>query len=95
MPIGREPHRSVAALRRLGMPLRILIGIVCVLGGVLGFLPILGFWMVPIGLALLSVDFPPVRRLWRRLQLFYGRRIRPVFRRRKRPEETDGVGPGV
>ena len=79
----RAPHRRVAALRKLGKPLRILFGLLCVAGGVLGFLPVLGFWMIPIGLAILSVDFPPVRRLWRRLQLFWGRRIRPLFRRKK------------
>jgi hypothetical protein len=28
------------------------------LGGVFGFLPILGFWMLPLGLVLLSVDLP-------------------------------------
>ena len=33
--------------------------------GLLGFLPIVGFWMVPLGLVVLSVDFPPVRRFRR------------------------------
>jgi hypothetical protein len=28
----------------------------------LGFLPVLGFWMLPIGLALLAYDVPPMRR---------------------------------
>jgi hypothetical protein len=28
------------------------------LGGVFGFLPILGFWMLPLGLVLLAVDLP-------------------------------------
>jgi hypothetical protein len=37
-----------------------------VAGGVLGFLPVLGFWMVPVGLAILAVDLPPVRRAQRR-----------------------------
>ena len=27
-------------------------------GGVLGFLPILGFWMLPLGLAVLAIEFP-------------------------------------
>ena len=45
--------------------LRILLGLVLIVGGVLGFLPILGFWMVPLGIVILSVDLPPVRR-WRR-----------------------------
>ncbi|MDQ2805153.1 MAG: hypothetical protein M3Y41_21680 [Pseudomonadota bacterium] len=31
-------------------------------GGVLGFLPILGFWMVPLGLLLLAKDLPVLRR---------------------------------
>ncbi len=45
--------------------LRILIGCGLILFGVLGFLPILGFWMIPLGLLVLSVDLPTVRR-WRR-----------------------------
>ena len=45
--------------------IRIPIGIVLILGGLLGFLPILGFWMIPLGLVVLSVDIPAVRR-WRR-----------------------------
>ena len=32
------------------------------IGGVFGFLPILGFWMFPLGLALVIADFPPLRR---------------------------------
>ena len=34
-------------------------------GGLLGFLPVLGFWMIPLGFLVLSVDLPAVRR-WRR-----------------------------
>jgi hypothetical protein len=45
---------------------RISLGVVLVLaGGLGGWLPILGFWMVPLGLVILSVDIPSVRR-WRR-----------------------------
>src|SRR5262245_27708894 len=33
-----------------------------IVGGVFGFLPILGFWMVPLGLILLAQDVPPLRR---------------------------------
>jgi hypothetical protein len=36
-----------------------------VFGGFLGFLPVLGFWMIPLGLLVLSQDLPAVRR-WRR-----------------------------
>jgi len=45
--------------------LRVVFGIVLIVGGVLGFLPILGFWMVPLGVIVLSVDLPPVRRFRR------------------------------
>lgn len=46
-------------------PLRIGLGIVLIGCGLLGFLPVLGFWMIPLGLLVLSVDLPVVRR-WRR-----------------------------
>ena len=45
--------------------IRIPIGILLVLGGMVGFLPVLGFWMIPLGLIILSIDIPVVRR-WRR-----------------------------
>ena len=41
---------------------RTLIGVLLMVGGVLGFLPILGFWMFPLGLAFAALDFPPARR---------------------------------
>ena len=39
------------------------IGIALIVGGILGFLPILGFWMVPLGALILGEDIPAVRRL--------------------------------
>ena len=39
-----------------------LLGFMLMLLGALGFLPILGFWMIPLGLALLATDIPPFRR---------------------------------
>lgn len=45
--------------------LRGLLGIFLVILGLFGFLPVLGFWMIPLGLVILSVDIPLVRR-WRR-----------------------------
>lgn len=45
---------------------RIALGVVLVLFGFLGFLPFLGFWMVPLGLIVLSADIPLVRRFNRR-----------------------------
>lgn len=44
---------------------RIALGVFFILGGLIGFMPILGFWMLPLGLLILSLDLPTVRR-WRR-----------------------------
>jgi hypothetical protein len=47
---------------------RIALGITLVLvGGVFGFLPILGYWMVPLGLLILASDSPPIRRFNRKV----------------------------
>jgi hypothetical protein len=54
--------------------LRILIGVLLVLFGFLGFLPILGFWMVPLGLVVLSHDSAYIRRKRRRMAVWWGRR---------------------
>ena len=56
--------------------LRKTVGILLVIGGLLGFLPVLGYWMLPLGLALLAVDWPAARRLYRRLVSWWGRRMR-------------------
>jgi hypothetical protein len=37
-------------------------GVLLIAGGVFGFLPILGFWMIPLGAALIALDIPPLRR---------------------------------
>ena len=55
------------------------IGIVLILGGFLGFLPIFGFWMVPLGLIILSVDVPVVRRWRRQASVWIGPRLRARF----------------
>ena len=49
---------------------RIGIGVLLVLGGLVGFLPILGFWMVPLGFIVLALDFPFIRRINRRVSVF-------------------------
>ena len=55
-------------------PVRIGIGILLVAFGLLGFLPVLGFWMIPLGLLVLSVDIPIVRRWRRQLAVWWHRR---------------------
>lgn len=47
----------LARVRRPGARLiRIPLGILLVLGGIFSFLPVLGIWMLPLGLLLLAVD---------------------------------------
>ena len=55
--------------------LRKTVGVLLVIGGCLGFLPVLGYWMLPLGLALLAVDWPVARRAYRRLMVAWGRLV--------------------
>ncbi|MFN3765169.1 MAG: hypothetical protein ACK4R3_06325 [Aliihoeflea sp.] len=70
-PMGEPEFQQRISLfgRHIPLPqsrlLRISIGVLLLVGGVLGFLPILGFWMVPLGILVLSYEFAMVRR-WRR-----------------------------
>lgn len=42
------------------------LGLVLIAAGMLGFLPILGFWMIPLGLFFIALDVPALRRRVRR-----------------------------
>ncbi len=55
-------------------PVRIAIGVVLVFLGMLGFLPVLGFWMIPLGILVLSYEFATVRRWRRRFELWWAER---------------------
>ena len=63
---GRLPNwiaRPVGGLRKPdALWIRIPTGILFIIGGFVGFLPILGFWMVPLGVLLLALDIPFLRR---------------------------------
>jgi hypothetical protein len=65
--INRLPKRIRSTVRFIRQPsgrwLRIPVGVLLTLGGVLGFLPIAAFWMLPIGLALLADDVRLLRSL--------------------------------
>jgi hypothetical protein len=51
--------RILATLRRpQSRWYRIPLGILLVLGGIFSFLPVLGIWMLPLGLLLLALDLP-------------------------------------
>src|SRR5262245_50095936 len=62
-------------------PIRMGLGILLIALGLLGFLPVLGFWMIPLGLLVLSIDIPIVRR-WRR-------QLAVWWHRDKKGEEAD------
>jgi hypothetical protein len=65
--------------------LRMVIGVLLVLAGLVGFLPVVGFWMIPLGLIVLSIDLPWARRARRRLAVRFHRRF-PVL--------ASKIGPG-
>ena len=46
---------------------RIGLGMLFLLGGILWFLPILGIWMIPLGLMVLAADSHAIRRFNRRI----------------------------
>ncbi|KKB77418.1 hypothetical protein VW35_14770 [Devosia soli] len=54
------PPKAAGLLSRIRRPearwIRIPLGILLVLGGIFSFLPVLGIWMLPLGLLLLAVD---------------------------------------
>ena len=62
---GHMPDWAGRNIGRLRQPeavwVRVPAGIALTGGGVFGFLPVLGFWMLPIGLALLAQDVPPMQ----------------------------------
>jgi len=48
--------------RRVPPGLRLLLGTVLMAGGVLGFLPVLGFWMLPLGAGIAWLDLRAIRK---------------------------------
>ena len=62
MKIAGFTYRSLRWGRdHVPMGVRSLIGIMLMVGGVFGFLPILGFWMLPLGVAFIALDIPMTR----------------------------------
>ena len=75
---------------RLG---RIAIGASLMLGGCMAVLPVLGLWMLPLGLLVLSIDIAAVRRWRRHGEVRLGRR----WQRRAAAKAASGAAspPGV
>jgi len=76
----QEPRKIQVFGREFSMPrsraLRVTIGVVLIVLGCFGFLPVLGFWMIPLGLLILSYEFHWIRRMRRRFAVWWQRRRR-------------------
>ena len=67
-------YRSVRwGMRSVPTGVRSMVGALLVVGGFFGFLPILGYWMIPMGAALIALDIPSVGR---RLVIWVARKQR-------------------
>ncbi|NNK15336.1 MAG: hypothetical protein HKP51_00365 [Sulfitobacter sp.] len=51
---------------RVPFGLRSVLGVLLIGGGMLGFLPILGFWMIPLGIAVIAIDLGQIWKAIRR-----------------------------
>lgn len=74
----RAPHRRW---------LRVPVGVALIAGGVFGFLPLVGFWMIPLGLSLLALDFPEVEKARRWIERKSKGAVARIRRRKRRPPE--------
>jgi hypothetical protein len=80
------PASAARTLRRLRHPdstwVRIPVGGLLIIGGLFSFLPILGIWMLPLGLLLLAKDVPFLKRPTSRAMIRLERRWVEWRRRR-------------
>jgi hypothetical protein len=81
-------RRLIETLLKSHMRLvRVPLGILMIVGGVFSFLPVLGVWMLPLGLMLLAVDVPLLRPQVTAALIRF-RRWWAVRRHKKRPDES-------
>lgn len=85
--IGRAVPAALGFLEWVRRPssriVRIPLGILLVLGGVFSFLPVLGIWMLPLGLLLLALDLPILQGPLNRLTLWAQRKFTNWQRKRR------------
>ncbi len=62
---GRLARVVVSIRRRVPPGLRLVLGLLLILGGVFGFLPVLGYWMIPLGVMVAALDIKPLLRWFR------------------------------
>lgn len=75
----KKPNPLYDWARRAWPPLRWAVGILLIVAGLFGFLPVLGFWMVPLGLLVLASGWPRGRALAKQAV----RRVRAWLSRRR------------
>ena len=57
--IARSSYKALKWSReKVPYGIRSLLGLGLMIGGIFGFLPILGFWMFPLGMAFVALDIP-------------------------------------
>jgi len=61
--------------RNVPFGVRTFLGLLLMAGGFLGFMPILGFWMLPLGVMVAAMDIAPLRN---RMLLWISRRARAL-----------------
>ena len=89
---GHMPDWAGRNFDRLRQPeavwVRVPAGIALIGGGVLSFLPVLGLWMLPVGVALLACDVRPMQPPLARALRFANRKIEKR-KERKADEKAD------
>lgn len=89
---GHMPDWAGRNFDRLRQPeavwVRVPAGIALIGGGVLSFLPVLGIWMLPVGVALLACDVRPIQPPLARALRFANRKIEER-KERKSDEKPD------
>lgn len=78
--LPRLPDRLRRAVEWLLVPsrrwIRIVAGVALIAGGFLSILPVLGLWMLPLGLALIGEDSPAVKAALERATRWGERQVR-------------------
>ncbi len=80
---------NVMAVRHMWPGTRLGAGAVFMVGGVFGFLPILGFWMVPVGVFMAVSEFPRARKPMQRWLYREKKTLSPY--ERLHPKEASGL----
>lgn len=83
---------KVDSIKKWPRVVRITAGTLLIIGGLLGFFPLLGFWMIPLGLIILAVDFRWARHALVNLRWRLRAWRRRWFPRKSRDQSADTNG---